>query len=51
MFIVSVLYEEETELVESEMKARVMEGCKVLDALKSVMSCRELGVEAKSGLY
>ena len=27
------------------------EGCKVLGALKSVMRCRTLGMEAKRGLY
>jgi hypothetical protein len=42
---------EKTELVETEVKARVKEGCKVLGALKSVMSCRTLGMEAKRGLY
>ena len=42
---------EKTELVETEVKSRVKEGCKVLGALKSVMSCRTLGMEAKRGLY
>ena len=42
---------EKMELVETEVKSRVKEGCKVLGALKSVMSCRTLGMEAKRGLY
>ena len=42
---------EKIELVETEVKSRVKEGCKVLGALKSVMRCRTLGMEAKRGLY
>jgi len=42
---------EKSELVETEVKSRVKEGCKVLGALKSVMSCRTLGMEANRGLY
>ena len=43
--------EEKIELVEAQVKLRVKEGCKVLGALKSVTSCRTLGMEAKRGLY
>ena len=42
---------EKIELVETEVKLRVNEGCKVLGALKSVMRCRTYGMEAKRGLY
>ena len=35
---------EKIELVETEVKSRVKEGCKVLGALKSVMRCRTLGI-------
>ena len=42
---------EKDELVETEVKFRVKEGCKVLGALKSVMKCRTLGLHAKRGLY
>ena len=34
---------EKDELVETKVKSRVKEGCKVLGALKSVMKCRTLG--------
>ena len=39
------------ELVETEVKSRVKEGCKVLGVLKSVMSCRTFGMEAKIRLF
>ena len=41
---------EKTELMETEVKSQVNEGCKVLGIQKSVMSCRTLGMEAKRGL-
>ena len=37
--------------MEAKVKLRVKEGCKVLGALRSVMSCRTLGMEAKRGMY
>ena len=42
---------EKIELVETEVKLRVNEGCKVLGALKSVMRCRTLGLEARIWLF
>ena len=41
----------EDELVATEVKSRVKEGCKVLGALKSVMKCRTFGMHAKRELY
>ena len=35
--------------VETPVKTRVKEGCKVLGSLKSVMNCWTLGMEAKRG--
>ena len=40
---------EKVELVETKMKTRVKEGCEVLGALKSVMKCWTMGMEAKRG--
>jgi hypothetical protein len=42
---------EKDELVRTEVKSRVKEGCKGLGALKSVMKCRTLGMNAKRSLY
>ncbi|KAG0420486.1 hypothetical protein EQH57_0124, partial [Dictyocoela roeselum] len=41
---------EKTEPVETEVKSRVKEVCKVLCALKTIMICRTLGMETKRGL-
>lgn len=37
--------------VETEMRRSVNEGCNMLGALKGVMGCRTMGMEAKRGLY
>jgi hypothetical protein len=45
------LHVEKDELVETKVKSRVKEGCKVFGALKRVMKCRTLGMKKKIGLY
>lgn len=37
--------------MDTEVKYRVKEVCKVLSSLESATSCRILGIEAKRGLY